>query len=412
MAEEDPDTMNRDNPEPATEGENICLWTKLPRELQHKVLSYLPLRNLFQVRCVCKDWRYVIHRRGFRSLYDGRYASECPSPAICYAGSYYPSSLEWSIYDYVDKVWKKMRSFPPQTRVEHSLVDQSIYSVEGLLCLLLWKQEQNIRTHFPWLVWNPLTNKWKNLPTCKHKTVNRGTFFVHAYADVSSKTYKILMAHNPKQHPYQYMESDTRLVTEIYDSATGTWTESPEYKLQLPLSSSFNQAPKRGMLCNGMVYFVTSTSNENILLSYDIKNDQWHEETTDEEERMEIFEWDGHVMTALPLLVDDFFIEENGYRILLFERNPDTKRWEDTGIEIPYKIRNKFFEDEEGVEIVASGNHLAITGYTRDGSFRIAVYKKAEKYWRFPPTASFSDKMRQARVEGLFQFKPRLDWIP
>lgn len=392
-------------------GESPCLWTKLPRELQHKVLSYLPLRNLFQVRCVCKDWRYVIHRRGFRSMYDAMYTDSPPGPAICYAGSYYPSSLEWSLYDYSLKLWKTMRSFPPQTRVDQYLVDQSVYSVEGLLCLLLWKQEQKVRTHFPWLVWNPLTNKSKHLPPCKHKTVNRGTFFVHAFADSHTKSYKLLMAHNPKQHHYQYMETDTSLVTEIYDSGTGTWRESPEYKLRLPLSPSFNQAPKRGMLCNGVIYFVTRTTNENVLLSYDIAKDEWHEEIT-HEECMEIFEWDGRVMTAMPLLADEIFTDETGYRISLFERNPVTKRWVDTGIEIPFKIRNKFVEDEEGVEIAASGNHLAITGYTRDGSFRIAVYKREEKYWRFPPTGAFSDKMRQARIEGLFQFKPRLDWVP
>jgi len=165
------------------------------------------------------------------------------------------------------------------------------------------------------------------------------------------------------------------------------------------------------MLCNGVIYFVTRATNENVLLSYDIAKDEWHEEVTDEE-CMEIFEWDGRVMTAMPLLADEIFTDETGYRISLFERNPVTKRWVDTDIEIPFKIRNKFVEDEEGVEIAASGNHLAITGYTRDGSFRIAVYKREEDFWRFPPTGAFSDKMRQARIEGLFQFKPRLDWIP
>lgn len=108
---------------------------------------------------------------------------------------------------------------------------------------------------------------------------------------------------------------------------------------------------------------------------------------------MEIFEWDGYVMIVLFLFVDDFFIEENGYWILFFERNFDMKRWEDIGIEIFYKIRNKFFEDEEGVEIVVSGNYFVIIGYMRDGSFRIVVYKKVEKYWRFFLIVFFFDKM-------------------
>lgn len=411
MAEGEPEKTSRGTVGFAIiEEKDTCLWTKLPRELQHKVFSYLPLRDLFQIRCVCRDWRYVIHRRGFRSVYDAMHSSEDPSPSICYIGSYYPNYLQWSTYDYACKRWRIMRSFPPQSRVEHDRVDLSVCSVNGLLCLMLWKQKAKVRIHLPWQVWNPLTNKWKQLPSCKHKTVNRGTYFVHAFSDDTTKSYKILMAHNPKKHLYQYTDTDTSLVTEIYDSATDTWREASPYNLQLPLSP-LNQAPKRGVRCDDVIYFVTRTSNENILLSYDIKKDQWHEEITDEE-CMEIFEWDGRVMTAMPLLTNGFYMYEDFYRISIFERNSATKRWVDTGIEIPYKIRNKFVEDEEGVEIAASGNHLAITGYTRDGSFRIAIYKRAENYWRFPPTGAFSDKIRQARVEGLFQFKPRLESVP
>lgn len=109
---------------------------------------------------------------------------------------------------------------------------------------------------------------------------------------------------------------------------------------------------------------------------------------------MEIFEWDGWLMIVMLLFVEDYvFIDEMGYRILFFEWNGVNKRWVDIGIEILFKIRNKFVEDEEGVEIVVSGNYFVIMGYMWDGSFRIVVYKCKEKYWRFFFMGVFFDKM-------------------
>jgi hypothetical protein len=82
--------------------------------------------------------------------------------------------------------------------------------------------------------------------------VNHGTFFRHDFANSATKTY------NPKQHPYQYMETDTSLITEVYNSAMGTWRESLAHRLCLPLSPPFTQAPKCGMLCDGVIYFASN----------------------------------------------------------------------------------------------------------------------------------------------------------
>lgn len=108
---------------------------------------------------------------------------------------------------------------------------------------------------------------------------------------------------------------------------------------------------------------------------------------------MEIFEWDGCVMIVMFLFINGFYMYEDFYWILIFERNFVIKRWVDIGIEIFYKIRNKFVEDEEGVEIVVSGNYLVIIGYIRDGSFRIVIYKRVENYWRFFFIGVFLDKI-------------------
>jgi hypothetical protein len=85
------------------------VWSELPKEVQHKVLSCLPIQELCQARCVCKDWRDAIHRREFRAMYDA-VNSQSPSPVICYMESSYPVRLEWSAYDYAARTWKRMTS--------------------------------------------------------------------------------------------------------------------------------------------------------------------------------------------------------------------------------------------------------------------------------------------------------------
>ena len=418
-------------------GENdTFLWRELPKDVQLKILSYLPIRELCQIRCVCKEWGDVIRRREFRKQYDiVNSGAQNPSPVICYKESSYPIRLEWSAYDYAGKTWRKMNCFPslPQDILEHLSVRRhySLSSVGGLFCLYYWKAEKLRHTreyryvhHAPpgvstWIVWHPFRNRWKKLPACKHKVSDRAPVFVHAFvSDEQAKTYKILVAHYPKSHRYQFDEDDTdrRFVTEIYDSATGGWSDGAEYTLRF--THGFRTYPqigliRRGVLCNGVIYFLSggqSSRAQSALLSYDIKSDQWQEERYGT--AYPIFEWDGRLMSirSRPSEADEFNSVLRTY--FFVERDPVTKRWEDAGIEIPWiKVLNKF-QDVEDLAIVASGNHLAFTGCTTDGSFKIAVYRRAENYWRLPPTGAFSDKMERSRVEGLVQYTPLLDWRP
>ncbi|KAG0564404.1 hypothetical protein KC19_8G108200 [Ceratodon purpureus] len=425
--EEEAERVSRDE-------EGTFVWSELPKDVQHKVLSCLPIQDLCQMRCVCKQWRDVIHRREFRSMYDiVNSGSQNPSPVICYMESSYPIRLEWAAYDYAGRTWKKMNSFPslPQSILTQLSVRRhySLSSVGGLLCLYFWKEEKspkgyrNYAHNAPpgvssWTVWHPFRNKWKRLPPCKHRVSDRAPLFVHAFvSDEQAKTYKILMAHHPKSHRYQFDEGDPdrRLVTEIYDSATGVWTDGAEFS---EFSQGFRTYPqagliRRGVRCNDMIYFLTggyTSIGQNALLSYDIKNDRWHEESYST--RYPIFEWDGRLM-SITLRTSEPDEWNRMLRTYSFvEMNPDTRRWEDTGIEIPWnKILIKF-RNMDSLAIVASGNELAFTGSATGGGFKIAVYKRAENYWRLPPTGAFSDKMERSKVEGLLLHTPLLDWRP
>ena len=410
-------------------------WSRLPRDLQHKVLSYLSLQNLFKVRCVYQDWRSMVHRHDFATMYDDMHSSDLSSPAICYVDSSHPRRIEWASFDYTGLVWKKMTSLScdanPRMGLNDSVYseDYSVYPVGGFLCFHYRKLDVGT-----WIVWNPLTNKWKKLAPYKYAASKGATVFVHAFeADESPlKSYKILMAHYRITQINRYQRrklGDGSLVTEIYDSSTGSWTEpAAEHILHLRMIPFLST--RGGVLCNGVIYFRSSRNAadftvERVLLCYNIKSDEWHEEVSDRR-CTRIFEWDGRVMTVMlepPHGEEDVVASVDGHnypasRFSIFEWDTTSRRWVDTGLEIPMKIKKKFDYSVSMstalLEMVAVGDYLVVTGYARDRSFRTAVYNKAQNNWRCLSTPGSWRFSRSAtcRLNGMVQFKPRLDWVP
>lgn len=413
-----------------------CAWSDLPMDLQHNILNYLPVQELFRIRAVCREWRTIIHRRDFRTVYNTTNSSPNPSPAICYVDSTYPVRLVLSIYDSAKKSWKNMKGFPSLPRStlaalnarhhEHLPLNSCLYSVGGLLCLHHWTfprgyeifEDGPPRGVSSWTVWHPYLKTWKNLPPCRHRVGSRVPFFVHVFiSDAKRKTYKILMAHDPaaRSHLFSAQSPERKLVTELYDSATGLWTDCAQYTIRVyesTLTHPQDSLNKRGVLCDGVIYFMTGSLgfwqselvNQNVLLSYDIERDQWREEHL-HGCYPTVFEWDGRLMTIK--------VVTNWYMGPFLEWEPATRTWKDTGIQIPWRILKRFECYMNGFAVVASGNELVVTGYSGDDlSFRIAVYKRAENYWRFPPAAAFTGELLPARVEGLVLHTPRLDWTP
>ena len=145
------------------------------------------------------------------------------------------------------------------------------------------------------------------------------------------------MAHDPKSHWDE--EFLSKLVMEVYDSATGSWTNGSEYTLRFSGAYESGGHIRTGVLCNGVIYFSTGCINC-VLLSYDISRDQWHEEGRNRNCNV-IFDWDGRLMSIAALGSEDSlgsrFRSED--RVVVVERNPASGSWEETGIEIPFKVR-------------------------------------------------------------------------
>ena len=119
--------------------EKPSVSSALPKEVLYMVLSLLPIKSLCRLRCVCKEWRNVLHRRGFRQMYDTVNESRELSPAICYVESSYPARIEWSSYDFAAKKWIRMSGLTPCPNLHFNPLErhtwlQRFYSIGGLLC--------------------------------------------------------------------------------------------------------------------------------------------------------------------------------------------------------------------------------------------------------------------------------------
>ncbi|KAG0616662.1 hypothetical protein M758_5G132800 [Ceratodon purpureus] len=405
-------------------------WSELPKDVQHKVLMNLGVQDLCRMRCVCREWRDVIHRRDFRGMYDVANSSQEPRPVICYLESSYPIRLVCTAYDYEGRMWKKMNSFPsiPQryltainSRVRYDRywppLQIGLYSVGGLLCLHRWSfhwGHVSTRVVSSWTVWNPFRNRWKKLPLCKYEVSGQQFLLpdtcVHAFvSDERTKAYKILMALHHVSNDFE--GSQQKLTTRIYDSRTGIWTDGAEHTLGVHL---YHLSSVKGLHYNGLVYFLAEHwpdggpigyNRPSVYLTYDIGEDEWIEQPVDS--YLPIFEWDGRLMTVE--YVENALL---GNEKDFIEWEPVSGTWKDTGIKMPGKIFKVFQHDLGGISIVASGNHLAVTGLTENDEFRIAVYKRAENYWRMPPTGKFSNKLSRSLVKGLVLHTPSLDWRP
>ncbi|KAG0587316.1 hypothetical protein KC19_2G155400 [Ceratodon purpureus] len=398
-------------------------------------------------------------RQEFASLYDEVHKSDPPTPVKCLLQSAPPRSpVGLLMFDYARAVWKKVttlggEAYPRTGRVYMNEDCHHAYAVGRLVCFRY--KGDDVRA---WVVWNPLTGKWKTLPPSKYDAGVGAIAFMYAFEagdESPSKSYKILVAHAPREviddtSPSFHFggDCDGSLVAEIYDSATGSWTDpAPECIFQRPMISFNPNSFGEPVLCDGVIYFTaskrmradnftaskrmradnfTGAVDQKVLLCYDIKSGEWHEQETDNHCSC-IFEWDGRVMAVMPAQLaqlhgeGDCFIWIDFRTTALYEVccwDPASKRWVNTGVHIPNRIMENFddrimenFDVALGsfAKWVAAGDYLVSTGICplyKDGIWT-AVYNKQENNWRYVEDVSIST----SPFRQMLQYKPRLDLV-
>ena len=397
------------------------MWPIIPTDLQRKILAPISLKSIFRLRCVNKFFNNVMFPNEAHNSFGA--AAMSHTPAFYFKSTCFPLSVEWFTFDFQSNLWQKMKKFVTTMRVttmgmhegiflrqlycfaKKGLLNQFVFPAGGLLCILHQSMREVgddsndpvkfTQTLFPFIVWNPLTNKWRELPPCKYNVCRNYSIsdssFIHAFRDNATRSYKILCT----LKDYKTTGGEMPLTTEIYDSRTRVWKECATYDGQR-MRSSFGSG--QGVYCNGVVYFQLWRPRSWILFCFDVAREEWSEEES-EQRSLRLFEWNGMLMTALPPL-DSWNKYELAY---VYRRDRAEKKWVDVGIAIPAEVRREF---SRGEEIVAAENYLCLSGYDRHGTFKTAVFDKEENLWRLPLSAPSCKDLPSCELRFVFRYTP------
>lgn len=427
MAEDDDSIARSDHEEGSSTASTSRaieeMWPIVPTEVQQKILEAICLKSIFRLRCVNRFFNNVMFPNEACNSFGNSALSQ--RPAFYFKSTCFPLSVEWFTFDFASNLWQRMKKFVTTMKVgaarkdlglgfflrhlycfaKEGLMNQFVFPAGGLLCILHESMREiggedddsnpvkYAQTLFPFLVWNPLTNKWKELPPCKYNVRRNYTgcdsAFIHAFRDNDTRAYKILCT----LKDYTSTGAEMPLTTEMYDSRTGKWKECAPYDGQR-MRSSFGSG--QGVYCNGVVYFQLWRPRSWILFCFDVAREEWSEEDS-EQRALRLFEWNGVLMTTLPPLES-----WNKYEAAcVYRRDAVAKRWVEVGIAVPAEVRREF---SRGEEMVACGNFLCLSGYDRHGTFKTAVYDKEHNHWS--SSASSCENLPPCELRFVFRYTP------
>lgn len=182
-----PQFLNSIKPGSDSAGEESSPWRSLPCDILERAVALLPLQDVYRVRSVCKRWNDLIHCAQFQEA-----SLRCPvpwgpfySPRIGWKGRGSPL-VPWSSYDLAERKWITMPEleFPSLGR---NYSWNLMAANGGLLCFGA-SDARGI------LVCNPMTNKWKALPSVSG--ASRAPVITHMIVDELRSSYKLLFAGN------------------------------------------------------------------------------------------------------------------------------------------------------------------------------------------------------------------------
>ncbi len=206
---------------------------------------------------MCKRWASIIYCLDLLQIcLDVEIACMDPHPSIFFV--YNRGGFWWSTFDHASQQWHIMPSFPKTScprRQEFNV------GMGKLFCLL---EFGNIDLLHALMLWNPLTNKIKELPKLESSWSN--PLLWHLLEDVKQQSYKIILSSNQNFE----VEYDQYLITKVYDSISDTW------KIGRSLSSSLRFPFSNGGMCNGVLYYLASkpTRMYDILIEYNLDTNE------------------------------------------------------------------------------------------------------------------------------------------
>lgn len=327
------------------------LWSELPEELVERILAFLPVSSFFRFRSVCKGWQSLPFSRGFLEL-TTQVRAQGPhflvlSRSRCHhLSAYEPLSNKWYGFP-VD--------FLPT-------VTYPVAAAKGLICFV----NPNFETGYTTLlVCNPLTRRWKELPSMSYARV---PFLISMAVDRKARTYKILVA-GGSEFSYGDRHQLPRRSTEMYDSARGTWISCG------PLPQ--NEEISRNMVEYYGYYLCLSRGTGSGLLAFNVQTQAWIKMRTG---RIPGYSKFRHLVECGgSILIVGKALRRYVLGLYIWCLDPATLRWKEVG-KMPRAISEQFFSSPSECFYCTSQGHLIF--FSRYFCDQGLVYNIVENSWQ------------------------------
>ncbi|XP_050272767.1 F-box/kelch-repeat protein At3g23880-like isoform X2 [Quercus robur] len=239
----------------------------IPNDLVEDILSRLPVKSLMRFKCVSKAWHTLISSRRFAKSHFQR-ASQNPScmnvivfTDNCVLSLGYEALFQTCVHG--QPVDVDFQGFPLWGE---EYVETNLASCNGLVCIELYNRRKRTSEY---LVWNPSTKSYKNIPRPTSTPDSMSCWFYRfgfGY-DYSTDDHKIV-------RPFQIFPFDIKRI-EIFSLKTFTWKTilvdvDNIYNCSLPL------IPKT-TYCNGAIYWSARKYGKPSIVYFDLAEEIFHE---------------------------------------------------------------------------------------------------------------------------------------
>ncbi|KAM7462984.1 hypothetical protein LguiA_031105 [Lonicera macranthoides] len=235
----------------------------LPTDILSTIFFKLPLESLFRCKCVCKSWRQLVCDPDFVR----NHLNQSHQHSLKLLTRSFPNCFH-SI-DYKSRPHGVLQhEFPLKTR----RVAKILGSLNGLICIALNLEKDNLSEEYNLLFWNPSTGNYKMLPD-PNPCIGQGQLLGFGY-DSYDDDYKIVRVIIHGEHSQVVM----------YMRKTNSWkfvTDGPPHHggqiLFLP--------NKLGTAVNGSIYwtiyhyFGGQQPNLGMILGFNLKDEKFRELT-------------------------------------------------------------------------------------------------------------------------------------
>lgn len=237
------------------------IWSHLPHDLMEKIAAFLHVPDAVRLCVVSKQWNSFPCSPHFLKTFGESHI--CGSSTLMFQCDSSKNKLQapWlALYDTVDNRWYSMNlSFLPAPPLVPFMNYTVVAASGGLLCL--WPEPQKTWISVGFIVCNPVTRSWKELP-CRSQD-NRLPDLVAMYVDSSRSCYKILVV-----TAESVAGSHVALTTEFYDSESCKWEV-------MGTEPSFGGKFKSMVVSAGKIFFVCAEQQSFKIKVFDMEEQRW-----------------------------------------------------------------------------------------------------------------------------------------